>query len=53
MSNGNAITRTSKGIVTMSAPFNENMTTMVNNSAISVPGEMLGMNFFSYQSRTL
>ncbi len=43
----------SPGNVTISLPFRLNMATMVNNSAISVTGPILGRNTPSYQSRPL
>ena len=45
-----AINTTSIGISTISAPFNENIITMVNNKAIKVNGEIAGINLFAYQS---
>jgi hypothetical protein len=44
---------TSSGICTMSSPLRENITTMVNSSAASVIGLILGMNLLSYHSRPL
>ncbi len=44
MTKGMAILTTSIGICTMSSPLRLNINTMVNNSAISVMGEMRGMN---------
>ena len=40
-----AIRTTSKGMRTIISPFRLNMIKMVNNNAISVMGEMKGMNF--------
>ncbi len=37
----------------MRFPFRLNITTIVNRSAISVIGLILGMNFLSYHSRPL
>ena len=34
----------------MYSPLSENITTIVNNNAIKVIGEILGINFFSYHS---
>ena len=45
-----AINSTSIGISTISAPFNENIITMVNKKAIKVNGEIEGINLFAYQS---
>ena len=42
--------RTSIGISTINSPFSENITTIVNNRAIKVIGEIVGMNFFVYHS---
>ncbi len=50
---GMAIRTTSKGSWTMYSPLRENITTMVNSRAMRVSGLILGMNFFSYQSRPL
>ena len=41
---------TSIGISTMSSPFRENITTIVNNKAINVKGEIAGINVLVYQS---
>ena len=46
-----AIIRTSIGISTINSPFNENIITIVNKSAINVKGEIVGMNFLLYHSR--
>jgi len=43
ISKGIAIITTSIGISTMSSPFNENITTIVNSKAMSVSGEIFGM----------
>ena len=48
-----AITKTSIGISTISSPFKENITIMVNSNAISVSGEMVGINLLVYQSSPL
>ena len=45
MTNGIAIRITSIGIETIICPFKLNITTMVNNKAINVIGEILGRNF--------
>ena len=50
MSKGTAIIKISIGIFTINSPFNENMTTIVNNNAIKVIGEIVGMNFLVYHS---
>ena len=38
------------GISTINSPFKENITTMVNNKAINVNGDMVGMNFLLYHA---
>jgi len=53
MHNGIAMRMTSNGSCTMYSPLSENITRMVKSSAMSVIGLILGMNFFSYQSRPL
>ena len=47
---GIAIHRTSSGWWMIRSPCIENITTIVNSSAVSVIGEILGMNTRSYQS---
>ena len=44
-----AMIKTSFGISTISSPFKENITAIVNNKAINVMGEMRGKNFSVYQ----
>ena len=51
MSNGIAIRTTSNGTLTITSPFRENITIIVNNNAIKVIGLIFGMNTFSYHSR--
>ena len=46
-----AMRTTSSGSCTIVSPLSENMTTMVNSSAMSVIGLMRGMKCLSYQSR--
>jgi len=41
---GIAIEMTSKGSLTINSPFNENITTIVNNNDISVIGLIFGIN---------
>ena len=48
MVKGIAIRITSIGIFTMYSPLRENITTMVNNNAMSVKGLILGTNLVSY-----
>jgi hypothetical protein len=38
--------RTSRGMRTMYSPLSENMTTIVNNRAVSVSGLIRGMNLW-------
>ena len=45
--------KTSNGNLTMNWPFNENITTIVNRSAINVMGLILVMNLVSYHSSPL
>ena len=44
---------TSSGSCTMASPLKVNITTMVKSSAVSVSGEMRGMNVLSYHSSPL
>ena len=46
---GIEINKTSIGISTISSPFKENINTIVNNNAINVNGEILGINISLYQ----
>ena len=52
-SNGIEISNTSIGISTINSPFSENITTIVNNKAIKVMGEILGINTLLYHSSPL
>ena len=46
MSNGIAIRTTSNGTLTITSPFNENITIIVNNNAINVIGLIFGISTF-------
>ena len=48
--NGMAIITTSSGSWIITFPFKLNISMIVNNSAMSVMGLILGMNFSSYHS---
>ena len=46
MSNGIAMRTTSNGTLTITSPFRENITMIVNSNAIKVIGLIFGMNTF-------
>jgi len=50
ITSGNAIRTTSNGILIMYSPFNENITIIVNRSAIRVKGLIFGINLVLYHS---